>query len=397
MKTVLFEDLVEQKIDNRGKTPPLSENGYPLLEVNAISKKSIYPDPAKARKYVDQKTWDNWFRQHLEKDDIIFTTVGTIAESAIVPQNPGYAIAQNILGFRFRRNEIDPLYALYLMRSKWFLDQIYGRTIETVQKSIKWSDIRGIKVPLPSIDEQESIAVFVNHIDEKIELNRQMNETLEQIGQTLFKHYFIDNPESKAWPKKKLGEMIEVTDYVANGSFASLKQNVNLKDNEDYAIYIRTTDYKNGFSGKLKYVDERSYEFLAKSRMHGDEIIISNVGDVGTVFRPPSWLNKPMTLGSNTVMIKPSIYNNFLYLHFKSQSGQFEISNITAGSAQPKFNKTEMRNLKIVCPDEKTLKDFNDNYDVLRSTEVNNHSENKSLTILRDSLLPRLISGKIKI
>src|SRR5690606_83692 len=106
-------------------------SGYPLLEVNAISKDRLYPDLTKVSKSVDQETYDTWFRQHLAKDDILFTTVGTIAESAIIPDKSNATVAQNILGFLFKSDLINPLFALYLMRSQWFLNQVSGRTIET--------------------------------------------------------------------------------------------------------------------------------------------------------------------------------------------------------------------------------------------------------------------------
>ena len=92
-----------------------------------------------------------------------------------------------------------------------------------------------------------------------------------------------------------------VTDYVANGSFASLAENVQYKNEPDYAILIRLTDFNNGFSGDFVYVDEHAYNFLRKSKLHGGEIIISNVGAYsGTTFLAPK-LNRPMTLGPNSI------------------------------------------------------------------------------------------------
>lgn len=85
-----------------------------------------------------------------------------------------------------------------------------------------------------------------------------------------------------------------VTDYVANGSFASLKENVTLYQDKNYAYFIRNTDLKaDSFS---VFVDEHSYNFLSKSTLYGNEVIISNVGDVGSVFLCPI-LDQPMTLG----------------------------------------------------------------------------------------------------
>ena len=101
-------------------------------------------------------------------------------------------------------------------------------------------------------------------------------------------------------PIKDITEV--VTDYVANGSFASLAENVTYKDEEDVAVLIRLVDYNNNFQGKFVFVDEHAYEFLGKSKLFGDEIIISNVGaNVGTVFRCPK-LQYKMSLAANSII-----------------------------------------------------------------------------------------------
>src|SRR5699024_10705135 len=96
-----------------------------------------------------------------------------------------------------------------------------------------------------------------------------------------------------------------VTDYVANGSFKSLAENVVYSDNKDFARLIRLVDFNNNFDEKnAVWVSESSYNFLKKSVLHGDEVIISNVGaNLGTVFKCPK-LNYPMTLGPNSILVK---------------------------------------------------------------------------------------------
>ena len=114
-------------------------------------------------------------------------------------------------------------------------------------------------------------------------------------------------------PIKDITEV--VTDYVANGSFASLAENVTYKDEEDVAVLIRLVDYNNNFQGKFVFIDEHAYEFLGKSKLFGDEIIISNVGaNVGTVFRCPK-LQYKMSLAPNSIMVKFKGNDDF-YFHW---------------------------------------------------------------------------------
>ena len=143
--------------------------------------------------------------------------------------------------------------------------------------------------------------------------------------------------------------MIVVTDYVANGSFATLRENVSYKETEDYAILIRTADYHNNFNGNFVYIDEHAYNFLSKSKLYGGEIIIANVGSVGEVFKCPH-LNKKMSLAPNSIMVKLKGNNDFYYYWFKSRIGQHNILNLVSGSAQPKFNKTHFKMMSIPVP-----------------------------------------------
>ena len=136
---------------------------------------------------------------------------------------------------------------------------------------------------------------------------------------------------------------------------------------------------------------------MKKSKLQGGELIISNVGDVGSVFICPN-LDIPMTLGSNVIMLysKDShYYNYFLYFFFISVYGQYMIKGITGGSAQPKFNKTDFRNMEIKFPSLEQLDKFNSDIDSIYKKYELNIKENEKLSELRDTLLPKLMDGEI--
>ena len=154
-KTVLLFDVLERTIDNRGKTPPISEAGFALVEVKHIQSGRLYP-VFDDTKYVDQTTWDSWFRGHLEPGDLLFSTVGSIGRSCIVPDAPKFCIAQNVLGFRVNRSKADPRYVYYAINGDFFRHEVHGRTIETVQKSIKVHDLKTARIQLPLMDRREN-------------------------------------------------------------------------------------------------------------------------------------------------------------------------------------------------------------------------------------------------
>src|SRR5690349_11001572 len=105
------------------------------------------------------------------------------------------------------------------------------------------------------------------------------------------------------WPSVLLDDVALVTDYVANGSFASLKENVQYRSTPDFAVLVRTVDFNNSWNGDYVWVDRRAYEFLKKSRLDVGDVVLSNVGSVGVVFRVPD-LGQPMTLGPNSVVCR---------------------------------------------------------------------------------------------
>lgn len=281
----------------------------------------------------------------------------------------------------------------------------------SVFMNLKTDIVKDFVIKLPTLDDQRHIASILSSLDQKIELNNKINADLEEMAQAIFKNWFVDFEPFKdgkfvdselgmipeGWKVGKITDIgCLITDYVSNGSFASLKQNVHLYETKEYAQFIRNTDLKtNTFS---VYVDKHSYDFLSKSTLYGNEIIISNVGDVGSVHLCPK-LDIPMTLGNNIIMLRPNEkeYNYFLYLWFKYFSGQALIQGIKGGSAQPKFNKTDFKNLPLLIPSfeiiERSYWIFESMFSILSS----NVKENSRLSLLRDTLLPRLMSGELEV
>ncbi len=153
---------------------------------------------------------------------------------------------------------------------------------------------------------------------------------------------------------KFIGDICYISDYVSNGSFASLRENVQYKSEPDYAILIRFADYSNGFDeSKFVYVDEHAYKFLAKSELKSGDIIMSNVGSCGLYFICPN-LDRKMSLAPNSILIR-SEYNRYLNHWFGSYQGSEDIKKITSKSAMPKFNKTEFKKIQVPVPSQEEM------------------------------------------
>lgn len=362
-------------------------------------------------KRIDRSISDLLPRSKLYIGDILLTYTGNgYGDCAIIMENDKYHLAPNICKITAKNNIVTPYFLYSYIRSREFYKQMSNHMVGSSQPTIPMKTIRQLKIPLLPIDDQKRIGSIISAIDDKIALNQQINNNLEQQAVILFKKLFIefDNTSSNMIETRfglisdtfkllKTGELpLVVTDYVANGSFASLKANVTLYQEPNYAYFIRNTDLKSGTFEV--FVDEHSYNFLSKSTLYGGEIIISNVGDVGSVFLCPK-LNKPMTLGNNIIMLRPEQDNlqYYLYIWFKWLYGQSLIQGIKGGSAQPKFNKTDFKNLPIFLPPDDLLEQFHKIVNPMFELINKNNAENKNLTSIRNSILPKLMSGKLEV
>ena len=158
-------------------------------------------------------------------------------------------------------------------------------------------------------------------------------------------------PDGWAWSRlKPIASLI--TDYVANGSFASLKANVRTYKEKNYALFVRTVDFANNFKGDLSYIDKESYDFLEKSKLYGGELMLSNIGaSIGKVFKVPH-LDTPMSLAPNAIILRffNDITCDYFEYVFKSFVGQNYLQFLSGGAAMPKFNKTDLRAMIVPVP-----------------------------------------------
>lgn len=161
----------------------------------------------------------------------------------------------------------------------------------------------------------------------------------------------FDIPDNWEWVR--IGDYAnKVTDFVASGSFATLRENVKYYSDKEYAILVRTKDFQTNFQTDLVYTDKHGYDFLSNSNLRGGELILPNIGaSIGKVFIVPK-LDYPMTLAPNTVMIR--FYwedqRDWIYTLFCSTFGKALLNEISSSTAQGKFNKTDFKKLVIPLP-----------------------------------------------
>jgi len=187
-----FNDLIENIIDNRGKTPPLSneKTDFLLLETYQLSRKNLFPEVLKdsKAKYVSEDIYNTkkWFRKgHPKFMDILFATVGNgIPNWSLMYENDGVCIAQNIVALRPKK-EISSIFLRYSFESTKFLDQFDGYVITTAQPSIKLSDLNRINMLIPSNKVLDNWTELVSEYVENVYNNYKENQSLTQLRDTL--------------------------------------------------------------------------------------------------------------------------------------------------------------------------------------------------------------------
>lgn len=336
-------------------------------------------------------------RSKVDQWDVIISMIGEYCGFSYLERNEIIDYAVKNVGILKTGNQHKAFWLYYFLNSKNGKFILDSNKSGTSQPYLTLSFLRDFPVLYPKHQTEAEIIIDVlSSLDDKIDLLNRQNKTLETIAETLFRQSFIEEADEK-WDEIKIKDInVIITDYVANGSFASLAQNVKYKLEPDYAILIRLTDFNNNFEGDFVYVDEHAYKFLNKSNLIGGEVIISNVGAyAGTVFKCPN-LDRPMTLGPNAIVLK-SQFNNFFYLFFKSKYGKYLLDGIISGSAQPKFNKTNFRDIVIKLPAIDYLSNFEKLVNDYFIKIDFNTSQIRTLTRLRDTLLPKLMSGEVRV
>ena len=288
------------------------------------------------------------------------------------------------------KDNTSSLFLYYLLKNL----ELNKRRGGSGQPLLNQSSINSIEVVLPIIlTEQKAIAKILSDLDSKIELNQKMNKTLEKIAQTVFKSWFVDyefpdengNPYRSSGGKMVWNEELgkEIPEGWQNGTLGNLvgiKTGKGLKRdefNEDGKYSIL------GANGKLGKTN--NYNFDEKL------ILTGRVGTLGTVYL----CEKKCWISDNVLISKPLKKENYYYAFFIMKRLDFE--SLNRGSTQPLVTQTDLKIQQVILPDENTLVVFHKIAKILLEKIILNNDELKRLSQIRDSLLPKLMSGKIRV
>lgn len=417
---ISLKDAVEFIVDNRGKTAPTTPSGIALIATNCVNNVDLYPQKLNLR-YVSQETYNSWFRAHPVPGDILLTNKGSQNGAICLVPNPvDFCIAQDMVALRANSKKISPLYLFAALRSDLVQKRIKALNVDAVIPHLKKTDFNKLLIPLPDRKVQDSVGELYFELSSRIELLRETNATLEAIAQALFKSWFVDFdpvraklegrapdgmdeatarlfPDSfeeselglvpKGWRAKPIGEVCTL----GRGSSPRPIQNF-MGDDIPWIKIADATASDGMFVFKTKEKIKREGASKSTAVGHGD-LIMSNSASCGIpVF----------------VELEGCIHDGWLY--FKNFKGVSKILmfhwlrnisdhlvHIADGSVQKNLNIGLVSSQLIICPGNPVLSSFDALSKPLLERMRENCLQAQTLATLRDTLLPRLISGQLRL
>lgn len=390
-----INDLVDIVVDNRGRNPDYYVlKGVPVID-NVLIKGERKINLGEARRFIDNDTYSSFIRKYNQENDVLITLVGNGYGNVALSPKGKSIIMQNTIGLRCNDSG-DNVFLFYnLSLNKKLLADL---NIGAAQPSIKVGDLLSVELIIPPISEQRAIAAVLSSLDDKIELLREQNKTLEATAQAIFKEWFVNFNFPGATGKmidSELGEIPEGwrVENLSNiiefeGGAQPPKSEHVYEPRVGYVRFVQNRDYSN--SSHITYIKESK-----KNKICGIlDIMMDKYGEVGV----PRY---GIAGAYNVALAKivPKIENTREYL--RSYFSQPSIFNLLSASAQAStrgsLNTGTFNGLQIVLPEKKVLSTYEEMQSLILDKILFNKSQIQTLSSLRDILLPKLMKGEIRV
>ncbi len=382
----ILKDLVDRKIGYGIVQPGQNvDNGIPVIKVNNII--SGLSDV----NLLDKTTVENsnkYKRTLLQGGELLISLVGSVGKTAIVPKSFSGCNLVRATGL------IDIKNPLICKWTKYFIDSKYGQTYinnnlnTTVQPTLNIDSLEKMEIPFFQKEYMEKAVNILHSLDDKIELNNKINTNLEHQAQALFKNWFVDKYEKEG----------------TIGDYCSVKSGFAFKSSwwqDEGTKVIRIGDIEQGCLNleTCAHVADDKIEVAKDFIVQGGDLVIAMTGATIGKFsmipktQEPILVNQRVGkffLGNNPIEKVP-----FIYCTLKQEEVITEFINRGQGSAQPNISTGDILSVPCWIPSKNEIDDFNKTIQPMFETIISNQEENRKLSDLRDSLLPKLMNGEI--
>lgn len=415
-----LEDCLDALIDYRGKTPNKTDYGIPLITAKIIKEGKILP----ATEFISNSEYEQWMRRGTPKSgDIVLTTEAPLGEVAQLG-NKKVALAQRVVALRGKKGFLDSTFLLYLLQTEDMQEKLNARATGTTVLGIKQSELRKIPVAVPPLPFQIQAASHLKVLDARIQLLRETNATLEAIAQALFKSWFVDFdpvharaegriPEGmdaetvalfpsefeeselgmipRGWRVAPIGEHVTIV----GGGTPSTK-NPGYWTPEEHA-WTSPKDLSGLSSPVLlsteKKISSAGLGVISSGLLPAGTFLLSSRAPIGYL----AITEIPLAINQGYIAVKPESELPPLFMYFWCKLNMETIKGYANGSTFMEISKKSFRLISAIIPDNSVVDACLPGLHRLFERIAINEKQAQTLAALRDTLLPRLISGKLRL
>jgi type I restriction enzyme S subunit len=412
-------------IDCDHRTPPAAESGYPYVAIPQLKEGRL--DLADVRR-ISPEHFADWTRKAKpQQNDVILSRRCNPGETAFVPAGLECALGQNLVLLRADGSKVFPPFLRWLLNGPDWWEQV--RTfinVGAIFDSLKCAEIPNFKMRLPPVAEQKAIAAVLGALDDKIELNRRMNATLEAMARALFQSWFVDfdpvrakldgrkptgldEPTAALFPaafhESRLGSipvswnvttLADLCSKITDGSHHSPKS---VEAGLPMASVKDMSNWEINLSG-CRLISPEDFENLVANgcQPESGDLLLAKDGatclDTTCEYQQP---DKVVLLSSVAILRLKNVADaGFLHTWLGLESTkQYLKEGFVSGSAIPRVVLRDMKRAQLVVPSRKILDAFARTVAPLRKQIQRNVVQSRTLATLRDTLLPKLLSGKL--
>lgn len=410
-----LEEVVAKFIDYRGKTPRKVDFGIPLITAKIVKGGRV----DRYGEFIEETEYSSWMKRGIPNPgDTIITTEAPLGEVAEVPSQK-VAFAQRIIVLSPNRDLLVPRYLKYAMISPGVQFDLRARASGTTVQGIKQTELRKVKIPVPDLLTQQRIAHVLGCLDDKIEVNRKMNETLEQMTRAIFKSWFIDfDPvHAKRQGKKPSGmdkataalfpdcfeqsEFGQVPMGWTTGSLADVFSvntwTLSSKDTLCDIDYIEISSVGAGAVNEVVRYQKGSEPSRAKRRLRHLDTVVSTVRPERAAYFLAVHPSESTLASTGFAVLTPKSECEALFGHYAVARDEFfeELGRLADGGAYPAINPQLILSRPLVIPPPALRNAFHSVTEPIAMQKYLNDAESKTLAQTRDLLLPRLLSGDL--
>ena len=390
-------DIVNLVIDYRGKTPlklggSWSQNGYRALSAKNIKTGAIVNEDS--IRFVDEELYRRWMKDEVQRGDIFVTSEAPFGQIYYWNSDEKIVLSQRLFCLRLSE-EVCSKFVYYYMITNTFQAELDGRATGTTVIGLRQPELLKCKINLPSLAEQQRIASILSSLDEKIEVNRRINSNLEEQAKALFKSWFIDFEPFKdgKFVDSEFGMIPERWNMMSFESFISESQDKAMVGTypaysvTNNGITPRTEKFKKQLSkatSKEKILRKNDLVFGMSRQILNWGIMQDEIGSVSSAYHVYK-IDKERTCPT------------YLRYFIKGYESYFRDLIGTAAREGQSLDKGALMNKKLLVPSKEILRSFIQHVTTIENTISLFKSQCRRLSTLRDTLLPRLMSGEIEV